>query len=118
MYCRRHDQNASAIDQMGDGIGAKASERLSDLRTRYTNAAIDKHLAVRAGQHSNVSTRPFKNADAVSQIVRNDGRGGRAILDKANKASRLGECFARRKPSTRCCVDRATDAAKAETSSR
>jgi hypothetical protein len=54
------------VDQMRNGIGPKTGQRLGELRTRYTDAGVDKHLAIRARQNSNVSARAFKNADVIS----------------------------------------------------
>jgi hypothetical protein len=45
------------------------------------DAGIDEQLAVRTRQDGDVSPRALKYADIVSQLVRNDGRHGGAILD-------------------------------------
>src|ERR1700731_2208574 len=87
------------VDQVRDGIGAKIGKSSGDLRTRYTNTGIDKHFAVGAGQDGDVSAGALEYADVVSQLVRNDGRHGGAILDQADDAARLRKRLARRKPS-------------------
>jgi hypothetical protein len=69
------------VNKMRDGIGAKIGKRLGELRTRYADAGIDEQLAVRTRQDGDVSPRALKYADIVSQLVRNDGRHGGAILD-------------------------------------
>jgi hypothetical protein len=60
------------IDQVRDGIGAKTGKSFG---------GIDKHFAISAGQDGDVSAGALKYADIVSQLVRNDGRHGGAILD-------------------------------------
>ena len=69
------------VDKVRDRIGAKTGKSFGDLRTRYANTGIDKHFAIRAGQDGDVSAGALKYADIVSQLVRNDGRDGGAILD-------------------------------------
>jgi hypothetical protein len=105
------------VDQVRDGIGAKTGKSFGDLRTRYANTGIDKHFAVGAGQDGDVSAGAFEHADIVSQLVRNDGRYRGAVLDQTDDAARLRKCLARRKPSTRCRVESAAEAAEAKASS-
>jgi hypothetical protein len=70
------------VNQVRDGIGANTGKSIDDLRTRYANTRINKHIAIRAGQDGDVSAGTLKYADIVSQLVRNDGRHGGAILDQ------------------------------------
>src|SRR5664279_6458849 len=69
------------VDQMCDRIGTEIGESLRDLGTRDTDSSIHKHLAIGTCQHGNVSPGPFEHADVVSQLMRQDGRNGCAVLD-------------------------------------
>jgi hypothetical protein len=84
------------VDEMRDGIGCETDQRLGELRTRYTDAGVDKHFAIRARQNGNVPARAFEHADVISQFMRDDGRHGDAVLDQADNSPGLGEGFTRR----------------------
>jgi hypothetical protein len=58
------------VDEVRDGVGSETSERLLELRTRYTDSGIDQHFAVGPSQHSNVSARALKHADVKRVLVR------------------------------------------------
>ena len=61
------------VDEMRNRLGAEFGKSPDDLGARYADTGIDEHLAIRAGQHSDVSPRAFKHADIISQLVRDDG---------------------------------------------
>jgi hypothetical protein len=49
------------VDQVFDRIAAETVGSLQDARARCGDPGIDEHLAVVAGQDSDIATRAFKN---------------------------------------------------------
>jgi hypothetical protein len=89
------------VDQVRDRLAAERLQRLGELRTRHTDAAVDQDLAVGARQHGDVAARSFEHADIVAQPVGHDRRRCGAVLDQAHEAARFGKRLSRRQPS-RC----------------
>src|SRR6266478_4402406 len=69
------------VDEMRDGLGAEFRQRLGNLRPRHTDAGIDQHFAIAAGEDGDVSSRALKYADVVPQFMSDDGRCCGAVLD-------------------------------------
>jgi hypothetical protein len=106
------------VDQMGDGIGPEVGERLGDLRAGDADTAIDQHLAVRAGEHRDVTAGALEYADIVSQLVGDDRRHRRAVLDHADEAARFRVGLTGRQPAVGCGKGGAADAAQAKAATR
>jgi hypothetical protein len=53
------------VDQVRDGIGSVIRQSFGELGTRRTDAAIDKHFAIRPGQNGDVAAGALKHADII-----------------------------------------------------
>ena len=70
------------------------------------------------GQHRNIAAGPFEHADVVAQLVGEDRRDCCAILDEADKSTRLRNRLTRREPVTGDCEDGAAGAAEPKAPTR
>ena len=61
------------VDEMHDGFGAEFCQRLGQLRLRHTNADVDQHFAIGAGEDGDVFSRAPEYPDVVPQSMSEDG---------------------------------------------
>src|SRR5713101_2239390 len=78
------------VDQMSDRIAAEAVGDLEDSRAGCGDSGIDEHLAISAGQDSDIAARALENADVAAQHMDLDGRLGGVITDQIHDIACLG----------------------------
>src|SRR5215468_346322 len=67
---------------MANWLLAKTGKCVLHLRAR--DSGIDKHLAITAGEHGDVSTRTFQNANVAAKLVDVNLRGSSGLADCDN----------------------------------
>src|SRR4030095_14422224 len=67
------------IDQVLNRIGANTCQCFVNSRSRRINTSIDEKFPIAAGEHGNISTRTFKNADVAAQLRNGNLRAGSRV---------------------------------------
>jgi len=99
-------------------LQTEIGQRLLDLGARRRDPCVDKELSVISDQDAHVTAGTRKSADAATKLSRGDVRRRRGLADLDDKTFGGRERFRWRKPAARGRERRATEAAKAETTSR
>src|ERR1700720_1825193 len=90
------------VDQLLDGIGVDARDRLRNVRTRGDDFRIHEQLSIGAGQNGDISTSTQKNTYIPAKVLDGD-LGCRGYLESSRNehVARLGEQRSWRKPDSR-----------------